>query len=216
MDFRLALLGAAAAFPAACATSPGRERASVEVALDPVEEWRSVATTADAAALDSLRPRWEAALTAARTKGFSRRIATAGELLDPGAALPRPAPGPGAYRCTLYRLGPAERRAPAFSASREAYCFVGVGTEEDRLSLTTELPGRRVGGHLWEQAAGRALVFLGAEIGKGLKVAPRYGDPGSIGAAGLVERVGDLSYRLVLPEPGGGVHIIAMTAAPPP
>ena len=210
MRFRLLLAFVAFAALAACATKRG---APAELAVAPVEEWRNVASAEDAALIEALVGRWRAALAAARAKGFTRRIAAAGALLDPEAGQPRAAPGPGPYRCTLTRIGPAARRTPAYSVSRAAFCFVGVG-EENRLTLTSELPARRVGGYLFEQAQGNALVFLGAAIPRGRKTAPVYGAAGAAGAAGLFERVGELSYRLVLPESGGGVHVIALTPAP--
>ena len=210
MRFRFLLAVLSALSLGGCAASRG---APVEVAVEPVEQWRSVATAEDAALLEGLVARWRAALAAAKGKGFARRIAAAGDVLDPEAGQPRAAPGPGPYRCTLYRIGPAARRTPAWSASREAFCFVGVG-EDKQLTLTSELAGRRVGGYLWEQKDGDALVFLGAAIPRGGKTAPQYGEEGAAGAVGLFERVDELSYRLVLPEPQGGVHIIALTPAP--
>ena len=210
MRFHLLLTLACSASLAACAGTRG---APVELAVEPAEEWRSVASAEDAALLEGLVGRWRSALAAAKAKGFTRRIAAAGALLDPEAGQPRAAPGPGPYRCTLTRIGPAARRTPAWSESREAFCFVGVG-EDKKLTLTSELPGRRVGGYLFEQGQGDALVFLGAAIPRGRSVAPRYGDDGAEGAAGLFERIDELSYRLVLPEPGSGVHVIALTPAP--
>lgn len=185
--------------------------AQPSVGLVEEEEWRSVASPGDAAALDRISARWRAALADAR-KRYRTRISQAGPLLDPEAGLPRATPGPGPYRCTLYRISPPARRRPAFATSREDFCFVGLG-EEDRLTFTSELPARRVGGYLFEQEGAPALVFLGAAIGRDGEAAS-YGDDGADSEVGILERVGELSYRLVLPEPNGGVHVIAMTPAP--
>ena len=210
MALRHLLIAAIPMLLGACGhTSGAGAQPTVEAVAE--EEWRSVASSGDAAALDRISARWRAALAAAR-KRYRTRISEAGPLLDPEAGLPRATPGPGPYRCTLYRISPPGRRRTAFAASGEDFCFVGLG-EEDRLTFTSELPARRVGGYLFEQKGAPALVFLGAEIGRGGEAAS-YGEEGAKHAVGIFERVGDLSYRLVLPEPDGGVHLIAMTPAP--
>ena len=210
MALRHLLIAIVPALLGACGHTPG-PAARPAVMLVEEEEWRGVATAEDAETLERLSARWRDALGDARRR-YRTRISEAGPLLDPEAGLPRATPGPGPYRCTLYRISPPARRRPAFATSRSDFCFVGLG-EEDRLTFTSELPARRVGGYLFEQKDAPALVFLGAKIGRDGE-APSYGDEGAENEIGIFERVGELSYRLVLPEPNGGVHVIAMTPAP--
>lgn len=196
---------------ASCQTAPPRaaEAPRPSVTVEEAEPWRRIASARDSAALDALAAGWERALAASRAAGVTRRIAAEGVLLAPGAGLPRAAPAPGAYRCRYVRLG-----ARKWTASAQAYCYVGV--EAGQLSLATELRGLRLGGYLWELKSGDRLVFLGAATPAGGKTAPAYGDNPAGEWAGLVERIGDFRYRLVLPEPapGGGLTVVDLVAAP--
>ncbi|MEA3064416.1 MAG: hypothetical protein QOJ27_855 [Sphingomonadales bacterium] len=198
---------------AACQTvpqpPPGAPRPSVTV--EEAEAWRRVATARDSATLDGLAARWDLALAAARTAGLSRRVGAEGALLVRDAGLARAAPGPGTYRCRFVRLGPAR-----WTASPAGFCYVGV--EGGQLSLATELRGLRLGGYLWELKSGNRLVFLGSAVPAGAKNAPAYGDRPAGDAGGLVERIGDFRYRLVLPETSSasGLTVVDLVAAPRP
>jgi hypothetical protein len=196
---------------AACQTvpPPPAEAPRPSVTVEEAEPWRRIASPRDSAALDSLAAAWERALARSRAGGLARRIAAEGGLLEPGSALPRAAPAPGTYRCRYLRLG--SRR---WTASAQAYCYVGV--ESGQLSLATELRGLRLGGYLWEPKDSERLVFLGAAAPAAGKGAAAYGDNPEADWAGLVERIGDFRYRLVLPErePGTGLIVVDMIAAP--
>lgn len=196
---------------AACRTMPPGNSAPAEakVVIEEVEEWRSVASPRDAAALDALPVRWREALAAGRAARLSRRIDAEGELLMPEARLPRAAPAPGSYRCRFVR--PGGRR---WVGSAQGFCYVGV--EGGQLSLATELRGLRLGGYLWELKGGDRLVFLGSAVPAGGKTARAYGEDPSRDSAGLVERIGEFRYRLTLPEPSptAGLTVVEMVAAP--
>ena len=199
---------------AACQTVPqppaaGASRPSVTV--EEVEPWRRVASARDASALDTVAVGWDRALAASRAAGLTRRVAAEGKLLARDAGLPRASPAPGTYRCRYVRLG-----ARKWTASAQAYCYVGV--EAGQLSLATELRGLRLGGYLWEPGSGARLVFLGAAAPGGGMSAPAYGDNPAVDSAGLIERIGEFRYRLVLPDPApaGGITIVEMVAAPRP
>jgi hypothetical protein len=188
---------------------PAAEAPRPSVTVEEAEPWRRIASARDSAALDALASGWDRALAAARAAGLARRVAAEGPLLVPGARLPRAAPTPGTYRCRYVRLGVRK-----WTASAQAYCYVGV--EAGQLSLATELRGLRLGGYLWEIKSHERLVFLGAAAPAGSKTAPAYGDDPAADSAGLVERIGDFRYRLVLPEraPGGGLVVVDLVAAP--
>lgn len=187
--------------------TPGAPRTSVTI--EEAEPWRSIASARDSAALDGLAAAWDRALAASRAAGLARRVSAEGALLIRDSGLARAAPAPGSYRCRYVRLGPSK-----WTASAQNYCFVGV--EAGQLSLATELRGLRLGGYLWEVKGSDRLVFLGAAVPAGGKTAPAYGDNPAADAAGLVQRIGEFRYRLVLaePAPGAGVTIVDMVAAP--
>jgi hypothetical protein len=201
-------IGASGCQPAREAARPA-ERAAVT--LEAPEGWRSVALAQHASISEDLPNLFRQAVSSARPGAANR------ELLDPGLALPRAAPAPGAYRCRLVRLGagapPAAAPARGRRASRDAFCFVQVADE--RLSLTLETSLRPLGGFLWETGRNDRLVFLGAEFAARARSAPPYGDPGAISTAGLFERTGDFRYRLVVRGPvPGTIDVYELVAAP--
>ena len=204
-------LAPAFAFLAACHTLPPEPPAApAEGPLDAA--WRTIALAADAARIDRLAALWEQALGAARTAGHGGRIAAFGPTLEPAAALTRPAPAPGAYRCRVIRFGAgAGRRAlnvyPAY--------FCHVGAEGGLLSFTKQTGSERFGGYLFGDGETR-LVFLGTTTTAEEERAPAYGDDPARAVAGVVERVGPMRYRLAMPGPRGGATLDVVEFVPVP
>jgi Domain of unknown function (DUF4893) len=210
----LPLTLAAAAALAGCQTlsSPPPAETGATVTLEEPEAWRSVATPSDAASIDALADDWAAARDAVRAARLARRAEAQGPLLDPAASLPRAAPAPGPYACRLIRLGGASPQARPWRESGGFFCYVGV--EGDRLSLTVEGGPERLGGYLWEEKSTARLVFLGAAAPP-RHTLPAYGDDPGGNAVGVLERVGEFRYRLVLPGRGGSrLGVYELEAAP--
>src|SRR5687768_13191973 len=180
---------------AACQTRPAHGP-RVAVAPADASDWRRTASTEDVERLGRISLAWSAGLAAARAAGFARRIAAEGPLLDPAAALPRPAPTPGVYMCRLVRLGRAGAGEPAFAAFRPFFCFVGVSGNQ--LSITKPEGSERPAGYLWDDRDGRRMVFLGSLApGRGAPIA--YGEDRARDVAGIFERIGPFRFRLVIP-----------------
>ena len=189
----------------ACQAGMSRQgRMPVEIARAP--EWRKIAAAEDVDHIARIRAAWAEGLAAARADGFARRLAAEGDLLDPEAALPRPAPTPGAYLCRLVRLGATARGEPAFASFRPFYCFVGIGDHDDRLSITKSEGSARPAGYLWDDREGRRMIFLGA-LAPGAGPVPAYGDDRSRDVAGIIERIGPFRWRLVVPWPASGAAL---------
>lgn len=187
---------------AGCQTAaPGVPKPSATVSLEEAEAWRQVATAAGEAALDGLDTRWGLALADARRRGASRAIAAERALLDPRAGLPRAAPGPGPYRCRLLRVAAPGARVRGIGPVRTGFCFVGVAGEQ--LSLTTEIPGHRFGGYLYDTPRSAEIVFLGASAARRGPIAVGYGEDPAKDVAGRFERVGEFRYRLAIPAAAG-------------
>ncbi|HEU0097854.1 MAG TPA: DUF4893 domain-containing protein [Allosphingosinicella sp.] len=205
---KVGLLAASAAV-AACQKVPPPASAAPKVVIEEAEAWRGIASARDSAALDGLAARWRQALAAGRSANLSRRISAEGPLLVPEARLARAAPAPGSYRCRYVRPGGRK-----WVSSAQGFCYIGV--EAGQLSLATELRGLRLGGYLWELKGGEGLVFLGGAVPAGAATARAYGEEPARDAAGLVERIGEFRYRLVLPEPspGSGLTVVELVAAP--
>jgi hypothetical protein len=208
------LILAAAAALGGCQTlaPPPPGEAGASATLEEPEAWRSVATSSDAASIEGLAGDWAAVRDALRAARLARRAEAEGPLLDPAAGLPRAAPAPGPYSCRLMRLGGAASISRPWRETGGFFCYVGV--EGDRLSLTVEGGPERLGGYLWEEKNNARLVFLGAAAPP-RRTLPAYGDVPAANAAGIVERIGDFRYRLVLPGRGGSrLAVYELAAAP--
>ena len=184
----------------ACTQAPPPKAAPV-VAVDLPDEpaWRSIASDADSDRIARTAAGWNAALTEARKDGFARAIEAEGELLEPDAALPRPAPTPGSYRCRVIKLGTQGRRGAAFNAYKPFFCYVEV--EGPLLTIVKQTGSQRPAGRLYPDSNERRLIFLGT-LALGSEDAPlAYGEKAERDMAGIMERVAPFRFRLVIPWP---------------
>ena len=124
-----------------------RDRSSGRAAVKS-DDWKQIATAADEARIARLGLAWQEALADARRAASPARSGQEGELLDPQAALPRPAPTPGSYNCRLIKLGKATARAAAFESFKPFFCYVEV--EGDLLTIVKQTGSQRPAGRLWE------------------------------------------------------------------
>lgn len=191
---------------ASCQTRPEPPAPPAVFAGRPVgENWRSVARPEDQDRLARLDQAWTEGLAEARA--FAGQIRAEEALLEPGAALARAALPPGSYRCRLLRLG--GRRG--LTVYPPYFCHVGV--EGELLSFTKQTGSERPGGYLWSDGD-RRMVFLGALAALGQSTPPAYGEDPASEVAGIVERVGDFRYRLVMPRPRAGAIIDVLELVP--
>jgi len=164
------------------------------------DEWKEIATSADEQRLQSLGDAWAEALEDAR-KAHSADVRSEGELLEPGAALARPAPTPGSYYCRLVRLGRMTSKDAAFEKFKPFFCYVEV--ESDLLTIVKQTGDTRPAGRLWEDDVPSRLVFLGS-LALGNEEQPRaYGEDPKRDMAGVLERIAPFRWRLVIPWPQG-------------
>ncbi len=191
------------------AVRPEARAAAVDVVEDEEPEWRGVANDDDAKLIADLDTAWREALA-----GAGRQVRGEGRLLDPQAALPRPAPSPGSYMCRLIRLGSSRPREPSYQAFKPFFCHVGVN--EDRLSITKQTGSERPAGYLWDDLDKNRMIFLGT-LALGNEDAPlSYGEDPARDMAGVLERVGPLRYRLVVPKPRGTAKLDVIELGPAP
>lgn len=207
------MLIASALVLAGCTTAAPPPKARPTVTVEPGEPWRHVATLKDEQTLNGLPQAWAQALAQARKAGFTKAIAREVPLFEPGGALPRPAPSPGAYNCRLFTLGATTPRGRAFVAGRSSFCFVGV--EDGQLSFTADLLPVRIGGYLWEQEGAKQLTFLGSSARGRVARLPPYGEVAASDIPGVFERIGEFRYRLVLASPllGGQLALLELRPA---
>ncbi len=160
--------------------------------------WRATATDADKQRIRGWYDSWQAALADARAKGHGADIDREGVLLQPMAALPNPHLPAGEYSCRTIKVGAQGRNTLGYVAYGWFRCRVAP---EQGLSSLTKLSGsQRPVGLIFPDNLKRQ-VFLGTlELGDE-KMALNYGSDRMRDMAGLVERIGDNRWRLVLPAP---------------
>lgn len=160
--------------------------------------WRATATSQDQERIRGWYKSWQAALTDARAKGFGADIDREGVLLQPMAALPNPHLPAGDYRCRTIKVGAQGRSGLSYVAYGWFRCRVAP---EQGLSSLTKISGsQRPVGLIFPDNLKRQ-IFLGTlELGDE-KMAVNYGSDRMRDMAGLVERIGDNRWRLVLPAP---------------
>jgi hypothetical protein len=164
------------------------------------EVWTQIATAADESRLSRLGLAWQQALADAR-QAYAGEIRKEGVLLEPRAALPRPAPTPGSYNCRLIKLGKTTTKAVAFERFRPFFCYVQV--EDDLLTIVKQTGSQRPAGRLWEDDKPDRLIFLGS-LALGDEQQPlAYGDDPKRDMAGVLERIAPFRWRLVIPWPQG-------------
>ena len=181
---------------AGCATS--RDVVRPPTAERPSDNWRTLATEDDRGRLRRWRGAWVDALAKARAAGNSEEIAREGALLEPDAALAGAQPPSGDYRCRAIRLGAQGSGRLDYAVHPAELCRVRA--QGGRLRFSWPRGAQRPIGILFPDS-GRRLVFLGT-LGLGDEaLALRYGRDTERDMVGIVERVGERRWRLVLPYP---------------
>lgn len=193
---------------------PAAKRAGVSVAIEDTSEWQQAALPQDEEKIGRLAAAWDEALADARKAGFSGALKAEGALLDPEAALARAAPPPGAYHCRMVRLGAQPNRGKAYVAYKPFFCFVGVSGHQ--LFIRKQGGSRRPGGYLFDTADTGKLIFLGTEALATEEAPLAYGEDPARNMAGVLERVGDFRYRLVIPWPREGSKLDVFELIPLP
>jgi hypothetical protein len=180
-------------------TSAGRTGATVMVEPPARSEaWKQIATNSDEWRISRLNLAWQSALDDAK-RGFAGEMKKEGVLLDPEAALARPAPTPGSYNCRLIKLGKTTTKAAAFESFKPFFCYVQV--EGDLLTIVKQTGSQRPAGRLYEDDNAERLIFLGS-LALGDEQQPlAYGDDPKRDMAGVLERIAPFRWRLVIPWP---------------
>jgi hypothetical protein len=185
---------------AGCVTAKAPDKpVMVSVEVPEQLEWQKVASTDDEQRIERVGDAWKEALDEARAKGFGRAIDAEGELLLPGAALPRPAPTPGSYSCRAIKIGTKDVKGSAFNAYKPFFCYVEA--EGDLLTIVKQTGSQRPAGRLYPDSVEQRLVFLGT-LALGTEETPlAYGEVSERDMAGILERVAPFRFRLVIPWP---------------
>ncbi|MEN2746918.1 DUF4893 domain-containing protein [Sphingomonas sp. T9W2] len=159
------------------------------------DDWRRVATPADRDRLRRWREAWLTALPRARATDPAA-VAEQGALFQPDLALAGAAPA-GRYRCRVFKLGAAGSAMRDFTAYPAFDCRIA---DEGRVrSFYKETGSQRPVGLLF--ADGDRTVFLGTLLLGDERAPLQYGQDRDRDMAGVLERVVERRWRLVLPYP---------------
>ena len=212
--FRSAVLMVAALAMSGC-VPPKQEPPKPIVSAPPptkADIWQGVASTADLNRIRRTATAWSSGLAEARARGSANDIRTEGKLLDPNAALPRPAPTPGSYSCRMIRLGRENGRGPAFQKFKPFFCYVEV--EGNLFTIVKQTGSQRPAGRLWEDDNPNRLIFLGTLALGSEDEARAYGEDPRRDMAGIFERIGPFVWRLVIPYPQNGAQLDVFELTP--
>ncbi len=187
--------------PGSAAPAAEATPAAAEGAQGGTDDWRQVASTADASLLGRLDQAWRMARAEAEDAGFADEVEKLGALVDPNAGLAgRLQPPPGTYRCRTIKLGRrTEGQGLAYIAYPYFRCTVEMTPGGD-LFLTKSTGSQRTQGLLYPDTD-RRLVYVGAQAWGDEAHFPRYGQTRERDQVGVFERIGDQRWRLVLPWP---------------
>ena len=165
------------------------------------DDWRQVASAADASALGRLDQAWRLARAEAEDAGFASQVEALGPLVDPNAGQAgRLQPAPGDYRCRTIKLGAKSPGGLAYVAYPFFRCTVELSPGGD-LVLTKATGSQRSRGLLYPDTD-RRLVFVGAQAwGSDETGYPAYGQMSERDQVGVFERIGSGRWRLVIPWP---------------
>lgn len=162
------------------------------------DNWRERATRADQGRINRLDQSWAVGVREAR-RSDAVAVARLGAVARPSAALARPHPTPGNYRCRTIKLGSSSGDR-GFIAYDWFACRVALDAGGN-LSLRKTTGSQRPSGELMPLGA-RRLAFLGTlALSSSERSWPRYGAQQDRDIAGVFERIGTNHYRLLMPEP---------------
>jgi hypothetical protein len=196
-------------------TSPPKEPPRPIVTAPPptkADIWQGVASTADLNRIRRVATGWSSGLAEARAAGFRDQLRAEGDLLDPDAAKPRPAPTPGSYSCRMVRLGRERGKGPAFQKFKPFFCYVEV--EGPLFTIVKQTGSQRPAGRLWEDDLPNRLIFLGTLALGSEEEARAYGDDPKRDMAGVFERIGPFVWRLIIPYPQNGAQLDVFELTP--
>lgn len=172
-----------------------------EMAPDPLARtvaWREIATEADRVRVRGWRDSMVQGLAKARAAGHETVIAGEGALLQPDSALSWADMPAGDYRCRVQKLGAKSKGLLDYVAYPSFDCRL---RSENGVMSFAKLTGSQRPIGLFLPDNGKRMIFLGTLQLGDERVALQYGRDRERDLAGVVERIGDRRWRLILPFP---------------
>jgi hypothetical protein len=162
-------------------------------------DWRSIATPHDRERLREWRTAWVEALRKVDASGQRAAIVREGALLQPDAAVEWLEPPPGDYVCRVIKMGAKQPGLLDYVSYPAFNCR--IRQEEGLMSFAKLTGSQRPIGHLLPYGGQQRMVFLGTlQLGDERR-SLEYGEDRDRDIAGLLERIGERRWRLVMPYP---------------
>jgi hypothetical protein len=138
------------------------------------------------------------ALSAARKTGNGLSVDREGVLLEPDAALDGEGPTPGSYQCRVIKLGAQTSQIAQYTVFPNYHC--DIVAEGAVMSFAKRDGIQRPVGLILKDSNTRH-IFLGTMMLGDEILALQYGRDSTRDMLGIVERIGNKRWRLVLPAP---------------
>ena len=169
------------------------------VANPAAPDWRSIATPGDRERVRNWRTAWMEGVRKAQASGNGGAITQEGAMLQPDVAIQWQDPPPGEYRCRVIKVGAKSKGMLDYVAYPSFTCR--IRQEAGVMSFTKLTGSQRPIGLFFPYPGQQRMVFLGTlQLGDEPR-ALEYGRDTERDMAGVVERIGDNRWRLVLPYP---------------
>lgn len=156
--------------------------------------WAGAISRSDMGRAHGWRTAFTRGLAQARAAGHGAEIDAEGALLQPDAALDGPSPPAGRYKCRVTKLGAQSAGMLPYIAYPAFDCSVAGNR------LTKLTGSQRQAGMLYPDTA-RRMIFLGTLALGDETMSRPYGVDPERDIFGVVERIGDRRWRLVMPYP---------------
>lgn len=174
------------------------DRAPARTAAAATPDWRTIATPHDRERLRNWRSAWMEGVRKAQAAGQGTALAREGALLQPDVAIDWRDPPPGNYRCRVVKIGAKSAGMLDYVSYPPFSCR--IRQEGELMSFAKMTGSQRPIGHFLPYV-GQRMVFLGTmQLGDERRTL-QYGRDRERDMAGVVERIGERRWRLVLPYP---------------
>lgn len=214
MSRRLLLLSFCAVGLAGCATKGACPPINPAVAgRSGLPDWHIVITDPDHERLRSWRQSLVNALNGARAAGHGAEIDKAGVLLDPDAGVDDATLPVGFYHCQMTKLGAKAPSTVQYVVAPMHRCEV---RPSDTITRLIQLDGlQRPSGRLYPDGPSR-MLFLGTMVLADEKLPIVYGRDEERNMVGMLQRIGDKRWRMLLPHPSWESQSAVMEITPAP
>lgn len=160
--------------------------------------WRAVASDQDKSRIRNWYTTWQEALSDARARGYGPQLDADPVLFNPMAALADVKFNAGQYKCRTTKIGAKGRSGLSYVQYSWFRCQVRT---DGKGKLLMKLSGsQRPSGRIFEDTYNRE-IFLGTLALGDEQTAVPYGSDRLRDMAGIVERIGDKRWRMVMPQP---------------